>query len=302
MERLTTLLLALVALSGVAALLLILVFVGKEALPLFTRAASREVAPLSRMFLPQPGFVWQPISAVPKVSMVPLWLGTLKVSLFALVIAAPLGLLAALYCAEFAARPVRELLKPSVELLAGIPSVVLGFFALEVIAGPVQSLFQLTYRLNGLVAALGLSLALVPVVFTLSEDALRAVPQSYREASLALGAGRWETAWRVVLPAAAPGVVAACILALGRAVGETMVVLMASGNAPVVSLRPGDSVRTMAATIAAEMGELVTGSVHESLLFFIGAQLLLLTVALNAVAGWWRRRVFNQLTGSGAAR
>jgi phosphate transport system permease protein len=232
--------------------------------------------------------------------MVPLWLGTMKVAVLALLFAAPLGVIAALYCAEFAPRRFRELLKPSVELLAGVPSVVLGFFALEIIAGPVQSLFQLTYRLNGLVTALGLSLALIPVVFTLCEDALRAIPHSYREASLALGASRWDTAWRVVLPAAAPGVLAACVLALGRAVGETMVVLMASGNAPVMSLRPGDSVRTLAATIAAEMGEVVTGSTHESLLFFTGAQLLLLTVALNMVASWWRQRLLRQLTGPGA--
>jgi phosphate transport system permease protein len=155
----------------------------------------------------------------------------------------------------------------------------------------------LDFRLNATVAGLGLGLAIVPVIFTVSEDALRAVPTSYREASLALGATRWETAARVVLPAAAPGVMAGCVLGLGRAIGETMIVLMASGNAAMVSWSLAEPVRTLSATIAAEMGEVVVGSTHYSLLFFIGVQLFVVTLALNYVASLWIRRVVRRLSG-----
>jgi phosphate transport system permease protein len=150
------------------------------------------------------------------------------------------------------------------------------------------------------VAGLGLSLAIVPVIFTVSEDALTAVPRSYREASLALGATPWETAWKVVLPAAAPGILAACVLGFGRAIGETMIVLMASGNAAITSWNFSDSVRSMSATIAAEMGEVVVGSPHYSLLFFIGVELFLFTFVLNMVASTWTRKVLKRLTGAGA--
>jgi phosphate transport system permease protein len=175
--------------------------------------------------------------------------------------------------------------------------VVLGFFALMVLASFLQDTFGFTYRLNAVVAGLGLALAIVPVIFTVSEDALTAVPRSYREASLALGATPWETAWKVVLPAAAPGILAACVLGFGRAIGETMIVLMASGNAAIVSANLGDSVRSLSATIAAEMGEVVVGSPHYSLLFFIGVELFVFTFVLNMVAASWTRRVLKKLTG-----
>lgn len=293
-----------VAFTGVLAIGLILVFVAKEALPLFFDVEALKEVSLSKLFLPQvlkPGkpatFVWQPVSDIPKVSMIPLFIGTLKVSVVGMLVAAPLGVLAALFTSELAPRRLREWLKPTIELLAGVPSVVLGFFALMVLATLLQDTFGLTYRLNALVAGLALSLAIVPVVFTVAEDALTAVPRSYREASLALGASRWETAWKVVLPAAAPGVLAACVLGLGRAIGETMVVLMASGNASIVSFNLSDSTRTMSATIAAEMGEVVVGSPHYSLLFFIGVQLFVVTFVLNLVAGAWTRRVVRRLGG-----
>jgi phosphate transport system permease protein len=137
----------------------------------------------------------------------------------------------------------------------------------------------------------------VPVIYTVSEDALTAVPRSYREASLALGATPWETPWKVVLPAAAPGILAACVLGFGRAIGETMIVLMASGNAAIVSADLGDSVRSLSATIAAEMGEVVVGSPHYSLLFFIGVELFVFTFVLNMVAAAWMKRVLKKLTG-----
>jgi phosphate transport system permease protein len=292
------------AFTGIAALVLIIVFVAKEALALFTDAHAQQEASPAKMFLPQvtragrpPAFIWQPVSSVPKVSMIPLFIGTLKTTLVSMLVAVPLGVGGALFAAEFAPRRMREFLKPIIELLAGIPSVVLGFFALMVLATFLQDTFGFTYRLNAVVAGLGLALAIVPVIFTVSEDALTAVPRSYREASLALGATPWETAWKVVLPAAAPGILAACVLGFGRAIGETMIILMASGNAAIVSANLGDSVRSLSATIAAEMGEVVVGSPHYSLLFFIGVELFVFTFLLNMVASVWTKKVLKRLTG-----
>ncbi|MFZ5446409.1 MAG: phosphate ABC transporter permease subunit PstC [Myxococcota bacterium] len=302
-ERAIESLITLVGLSGIAAVVLIFVFVGKEALALFSDTTG-EVS-FSKLFFPQvvragkPAvFMWQPVSNVPKVSLVPLLIGSLKVTLVGVLLAAPLGIGAALFSAELAPRRLREVLKPLIELLAGIPSVVVGFFALMVLATFTQDTLGLPTRLNALVAGLGIAIAIVPVIFTVSEDALTAVPRSYREGSLALGATRWETAWRVVLPAAAPGVLAATLLGFGRAIGETMVVLMASGNAAIVSASVTDSTRTMSATIAAEMGEVVVGSMHWSLLFFIGALLFALTLGLNLLASAAVRRLSRRMGGA----
>jgi len=215
----------------------------------------------------------------------------------AMLVAAPVGVAAALFTSEFAPRRLREVLKPTIELLAGIPSVVIGFFALMVMATWLQTAFGFSYRLNAVVAGLGLALAVVPVVFTVSEDALAAVPRAYREASLALGATKWETAFRVVLPAAAPGVLAAVVLGFGRSIGETMIVLMASGNASITSLSLGDSVRTLPATIAAEMGEVVFGGGHYAVLFFIGVELFLFTFILNSAATIFVRRLVRRMSG-----
>lgn len=291
-----------VAFTGIAALVLIIVFVGKEALPLFVDPEALKEVSLSKLFLPQvvregkPAvWMWQPVSEVPKVSLVPLLLGTLKTSLVAVLLAFPLAIGAALFVSEFASRRLKEWLKPTIELLAGIPSVVLGFFALMVLASALQPLTGAPVRLNAVVAGVALAIAIVPVVFTVTEDALAAVPRSYREASLALGATRWETAWKVVLPAASPGVVAAFVLGFGRAMGETMIVLMASGNAAIPSLNILDSTRSMAATIAAEMGEVVVGSPHYRLLFLVGVLLFLITLGLNSLAQAWVRRLSRKL-------
>jgi phosphate transport system permease protein len=286
--------------TGIAAVVLIFVFVAKEALPLIFSAEARAEASLGKMFLPQVGrhaFLWQPVSEVPKVSMIPLLLGTVKVTLVAIGISAPIGIAAALFASEFAPRRLREVLKPTIELLAGIPSVVLGFFGLMVLATWLQSSFGFTFRLNSVVAGVALGMSVVPVIFTVSEDALAAVPRSYREASLALGATPWETAYKIVLPAAAPGVLAACVLGMGRAIGETMIVLMASGNAAIVSLALGDSSRTLSATIAAEMGEVVVGSPHYSVLFFVGVELFVITFALNRVATVLVARILRRSMG-----
>lgn len=300
-------LIAAVAFTGIAAVLLIILFVAKEALALFLTEEGRSEASFSKMFLPQVAragrpatFTWQPVSSLPKVSLIPLFVGTLKTTAVSLLMAIPLGVGAALFTSEFAHRRLREVLKPVIEMLAGIPSVVLGFFALMVLATPLQEALGLGSRLNAVVAGVALSLAIVPVIFTVSEDALAAVPRSYREASLALGATPWETAWQVVLPAAAPGILAACVLGFGRAIGETMIVLMASGNAAIVSWNLGDSVRSLSATIAAEMGEVVVGSAHYSLLFFLGLTLFVFTFVINLVATAWTRAVVRRVSGSSA--
>jgi phosphate transport system permease protein len=308
-EKLVAAVVTLAAFTGIAALVLILFFVAKEALDLFLQPEARAEAGLGKMFLPQVAragrpatFTWQPVSSIPKVSMIPLFVGTLKTTVVSMAVAVPVGVAAALFTSEFAPRRLREVLKPVIELLAGIPSVVIGFFALMVLASVLQDTLGLTFRLNAVVAGLGLALAIVPVIFTVAEDSLTAVPRSYREASLALGATPWETAWKVVLPAAAPGILAACVLGFGRAIGETMIVLMASGNAAITSWSFSDSVRSLSATIAAEMGEVVVGSPHYSLLFFIGVQLFVFTFVLNMIAATWTKRVLQRLTGVGGGK
>jgi phosphate transport system permease protein len=297
----------LVALTGIAAVVLIFVFVAKEALPLFTDPELAKETDLGRMFLPQvwragkaATYTWQPVGQIPKYSMVPLFVGTLKVTLVAMCVAVPLGISAAVFSSEFAPPRLREVLKPVIELLAGIPSVVLGFFALMVLATWLQDGLGFTSRLNAVTAGLALALTVIPVVYTVSDDALTAVPRSYREASLALGATRWETAFRVVLPAAAPGVLAAVVLGFGRAIGETMIVLMASGNAAQTTWSLGDSIRTLPATIAAEMGEVVVGGGHYAVLFFIGIELFLFTFALNSLASVIVGRLVCRMSGGAA--
>jgi phosphate transport system permease protein len=220
------------------------------------------------------------------------------VTLIAMLMATPLALLAALYTAEFAPRALRAWIKPIIELLAGIPSVVMGFFVLIVVASWVQSVFGFEFRLNAITAGIGLALAIIPVIYTITEDALTAVPNHYREASLALGASKAQTAMRVILPAASPGIGAAMILGFGRAIGETMIVLMVSGNAAMLTFDPAVPVRTMAATSAAELGEVVFGSGHYRILFFIGTLLFLITSVLNWAGDRFNRRLRNRLFGS----
>lgn len=230
------------------------------------------------------GKVWQPVSLLPKYGIWPLFLGSLKVALIAIFIGGPIAIFAALYTTSFAPSSVKEIIKPIVEILAGFPSVVIGFFALIVLASVMQNLFGLEYRLNAFIGGVALALAIIPVVFTISEDSLNAVPRSYIEASLALGAEKWETALFVVLPAAMPGIFAALLLGIGRAIGETMIVLMATGNAALGTLNPFDPVRTMSATIGAEMAEVVFGDFHYGVLFFLGIVLFFISFILNFTA------------------
>ena len=285
-------------------LALIFIFIGKEALPIFTSSEIRQEVTVRKMVLPLDAvqspvrFSWQPVSTVPKYSLLPLLIGTLKATLVALLFAIPLALGASIYTSEFAPGWVREFIKPMIELLAGIPSVVLGFFSLMILASVLQDVFNLTYRLNALNAGIALGLAVIPIVYTVSEDALSSVPQVYREGSLAMGATSWQTAWRVVLPAAVPGIFAACVLGLGRAIGETMIVLMASGNAPMTSLSLATPLRSFSATIAAELGEVVVGSAHYNVLFFIGTFLFVITFITNLFGQWFVERLRRRLLGT----
>lgn len=281
-ERAVEALVQIVALASIAAVVLILLFVGKEALPLLTSAAVRdEVTPWRMISGAADGHVWQPVSDVPKYDVLPLVVGTLKVTVVALLFAVPLSVGAAVYVSEYAAKRVREIAKPAIELLAGVPSVVVGFFALVVLASWVERALGTEHRLNAIVAALGLSFAICPVVFTVAEDALRAVPASYRTAAVALGSAPSSVLLRVVLPAAGPGIAAGIVLGFGRAVGETMIVVLASGNAALLDGELGRSVRTLTATVAQELGEVVVGSPHYHVLFALGALLFVCTFGVN---------------------
>lgn len=231
------------------------------------------------------GRVWNPTSiAAPSYGILPLMIGTFLVSLGASVIAIPIGLGCTIYLAEIAHPRIRSLLKPAIEVLAGIPSVVYGFFALVILSDWIQALFGNTYRLNALNGAVMLAVMMIPIMVSLSEDAMNAVPRELKEAAYALGATRWETIKGVIMPAALSGIVAAIILSIGRAVGETMTVLMATGNTPIVTFDMLSSVETMTAAIAIEMGEVPFGSLHYHSLFAIGATLFVITFAINSIA------------------
>jgi phosphate transport system permease protein len=245
----------------------------------------------------KPEFIWQPVSTISKYNLVPLIIGSLKTTVVALVFSVPLALAAAIYVSQLARPRVREVVKPGIELLAGIPSVVLGFFALIVMATVLQKAFGYASRLNAFVAGVALGLAIIPVVFSIAEDALTSVPRSFTQGALALGASRWQAAWQIVLPAALPGVLAAIVLGFGRGIGETMIVLMASGNASIMSWSLFDSTRSITATIAAELAETVFGGHHYRILFTIGILLFVVTFLSNLVAEVVMHRLKGRLEG-----
>jgi len=230
----------------------------------------------------KPEFIWQPVGEIQKYNIIPLLVGTLKVTLIGLFFAVPLAVGAAIYVSQLARPNVRELVKPTIELLSGIPSVVVGFFALLVMATVLQKIFGYQTRLNAFVAGIALGFAVIPVIFSIAEDALTSVPRSYTQAALALGASRWQTAWQIVLPAALPGVFAATVLGFGRAIGETMIVLMVC-SASVMSWSIFDSARSITTTIAAEMAEAVSGGPHYQILFMLGALLFAATFVSNMI-------------------
>jgi phosphate transport system permease protein len=228
------------------------------------------------------GEVWFPTSTpVAQFGIYPLLMGTLWVSFIAILIALPFGLAAAIYMAEIADVKVRGILKPIIELLAGIPSVVYGFFGLIVLVPLVQQIFNLPVGETGLTGSIVLAIMALPTIITVAEDAITRTPRSVREASLALGASQWQTIYRIVIPAASSGITAAVILGIGRAIGETMAVLMVTGNAAVVPHSMLEPMRTIPATIAAELGEAAKGSLHYDALFALGCVLFIITMLVN---------------------
>lgn len=228
---------------------------------------------------------WYPIEDM--FGILPLITGSLVVTIGAMLIAFPLGIGTAVYISEIAPRWMREILKPLVELLGGLPSVVLGFLGILLVSPFLRVFLDLPTGLTAFTGSLLLGGIAVPTIVSVAEDALDAVPRAYREGAWALGATRWQTIWRVTLPAAKSGVLTAVMLGIGRAIGETMTVMMVTGNAPVLAIKLGSwfsPVRTMTATIAAEMGEVANGSVHYHTLFFIGMVLFLISLGVNIAA------------------
>lgn len=261
-------------LSSILFVLLILFFLLSEGIPALTNISAEQLFN-SR---------WYPIEEL--YGILPIFLGTFVVTLGASVVAIPLGILTAIFIAEVAPRWLREILKPLVELLAGIPSVVLGFIGVLVLSPFLREFLNLPTGLTALTGSLLLGCIAIPTIVSISEDALNNVPASYRQASLALGGTRWQTIWKVTVPAAKSGIITAIMLGIGRTIGETMTVMMVTGNAPVLPLSLDAffmPVRTMTATIASEMGEVAKGSPHYHVLFFIGIVLFLLTLAVNII-------------------
>jgi len=228
---------------------------------------------------------WYPIEN--HFGILPLLTGSLVVTVGAMLIAIPFGIGTAVFLAEIAPRWMREILKPLVELLGGIPSVVLGFLGILLLSPFLRVFLNLPTGLTALAGALLLGAIAIPTTVSIAEDALDSVPQGYREGALALGATKWQTIWRVTLPAARSGVLTALMLGVGRTIGETMAVMMVTGNAPVMAIKLTSilsPVRTMTATIAAEMGEVANGSSHYHVLFLIGLILFLISLAVNITA------------------
>jgi len=237
------------------------------------------------------GTVWNPSHPLyPLYGIVPLFVGTLMVSFGAALIAIPVGLGCSIWLAEMAGPRVRSIFKPAIEILAGIPSVIFGFFALVILSEWIAVVFDPVTKLNALNGAIMLAVMMIPIMVTVAEDAMNAVPRSLREASLALGATKWETIRHVVVPASISGVVAAVVLAFGRAVGETMTVLMATGNATALHFDFLRSVQTMTAAIAIDFGEVEFGSEHYHVLFLAGLVLFVITFIINFLAVWVTKR------------
>jgi len=270
-----------IASVSLVALGLILFFIFREAAPLFRTIS------LTDFFGPR----WFPTIEPHAYGIMPLLAGSGLVTLGALVLAIPLGYGAAIFIAEIAPGFLKDVAKSVIELLAGIPSVVYGFFGLMVVAPFLQQVFNIPYRRTAFLASVILGIMALPTVASLAEDALTAVPNGYREASVATGASKWQTIWRVTFPAAFSGLISAAILGTGRAIGETMAVLMLSGNAAQIVGSYLQPVRTLTATIAMEMAETPFGSEHYHALFGIGAVLLIITLAMNWIAEWFRGRV-----------
>lgn len=274
-ERIITSSIQLSGYSSILFVLLILFFLLGEGTPALTDMS------LSKLFSDR----WYPIEGY--YGILPLILGSLVVTLGASMVAVPFGILTAVFIAEIAPRWLQEIMKPLVELLAGLPSVVLGFLGILVVSPFLRDFLNLPTGLTALTGSLLLGGIAIPTIVSIAEDALNNVPDSYRHGSLALGLTRWQTIWGVTVPAAKSGMLMAVMLGIGRTIGETMTVMMVTGNAPIMptSLQAlFMPIRTMTATIASEMGEVATNSPHYHVLFFIGIILFVFTIIVNIIA------------------
>ena len=268
----------LIFLSGfmsIVFVVLIFAFLLREGLSMFWRV------PISDFLLARN---WYPISDPPQFGILPLILGSVFVTAGAGFISIPIGIASALFIAEIAPRKTKEVLKAGIELLAAIPSVVIGFIGMVTLGPFIKSLFNLPTGLTALTGSITLAFMAMPTIVSIAEDAITAVPRQYREAAIAMGATKWQTTWRIVAYAARPGMVAAIMLGIGRVIGETMAVMMVTGNAALIPHSILQPVRTLTATIAAEMGETVQGGEHYAALFAIGIVLFVVTFLINGVA------------------
>jgi phosphate transport system permease protein len=268
----------LILICGVASIFfvaIIFLFLLKEGLALF-----KSITPLNFLF----GKSWYPISEPAQFGILPLILGSLLVTVGAAIISIPIGIGCAIYIAEIAPLKIKETLKAGIELLAAIPSVVLGFIGMVTLVPLVKSVFHLPTGLTALAGSIMLAFMAMPTIVSIAEDALYSVPKSYKEGALALGATHWQAIYRVMLPAASSGILAAIMLGIGRVIGETMAVMMITGNSAVIPQSILQPVRTLTATIAAEMGEAVVGSEHYFALFAIGIVLFVISFAINVTA------------------
>lgn len=268
----------LILLSGIASIIfviLIFTFLLKEGLSFFKEVGLKDFVG---------GKYWYPISDPEQFGILPLILGSLLVTLGAVIISVPLSIAAAFYISEIAKGKAKDILKAGVEMLAAIPSVVLGFIGMVTLVPWVKKAFGLPTGLTALSGSIMLGFMAMPTIISISEDAINAVPRSYREGALALGATQWQAMYRVTIYAALPGIIAASMLGIGRVIGETMAVMMITGNAAVIPHSILQPVRTLTATIAAEMGETVHGSMHYFSLFAIGIVLFMITFVVNIVA------------------
>jgi phosphate transport system permease protein len=236
------------------------------------------------------GLKWLPVSEPPKFGIVPLLLGSIYVTVGAIIICVPLGVATAMFIAEVSPSSIKHILKALIEILAAIPSVVLGFIGIVWLGPFLKNTFHLSTGMCGLTGSLLLAFMALPTIISISEDAIVGVPKSYKEAAFGLGATRWQTMWRIILPAASSGIMAAIMLGIGRVIGETMVVLMVTGNAPVIPQTILQPLRTLTATIAGEMGETVSGSEHYFALFATGLVLFIITFIINFVADMYLQR------------
>ena len=262
-------------LASIFFVILIFLFLLKEGLTVF-----KTVSPFKFLF----GRNWYPISEPPQLGILPLILGSLLVTLGAAIISVPIGVACAVYIAEIAPKKAKEILKSGIELLAAIPSVVLGFIGMVTLVPWVKNTFNLPTGLTALSGSIMLAFMAMPTIVSVAEDALYAVPKTYKEGAFALGATQWQTIYRVMLPAASSGILAAVMLGIGRVIGETMAVMMITGNAAILPHSFLQPVRTLTATIAAEMGEAVVGSEHYFALFAIGIVLFIISFIINVTA------------------